>query len=94
MMTNLEMSGEKLDVKLMKSNLEASNYAAMAFSCDRKMGKDLVFACNPSWENLGSKEVRVYVNTESYTPSEFLYENDGIAQNQKVYYYPPEPPKT
>jgi len=76
MMTSLKISGEKLDAKLMKSNIEGSNFVAMAFSDDQMMGKDLVFACSPSW--MEQEAVKPFWNKEGKTPSELLNENDYI----------------
>ena len=82
MMTSLKMSGEKLGVKLMKSNIEEPNFVAMAFSDDQKMGKDLVFACSPSWMiNRMIKSVNAFWNKEGTSDSELLNENDDIIQN-------------
>ena len=85
-MTSLEMSGEKLDAKLMKSNIEESNFVAMAFSADQKMGKDLVFACSPSWMNVEDEMVNAFWNKEGTTPSELLNENDYLIPKSDVSY--------
>ena len=49
MIVSLKLSKENTDVEVTHTNLERSNYVAMAFSDDKNMGKDLVFACSPSW---------------------------------------------
>ena len=51
MIVSLKLSKENTDVEITHTNLERSNYVAMAFSDDKNMGKDLVFACSPSWSS-------------------------------------------
>ena len=82
MMTSLKMSGENLDATLMKSNIGQSHFVAMAFSDDQKMGKDLVFACSPSWMS-ESPTVYAFLNKEGTTPSELLNRNDRMNIIQK-----------
>ena len=53
----------------MHTNIEKSNYVAMAFSDDKNMGKDLVFACNPSWI---PPRCGVYWNKEGKKKNEIL----------------------
>merc|ERR1712212_373349 len=48
MMASLKLTKENTDVEITKKDPNTS-YVAMAFSDDRSMGKDLVFACSPSW---------------------------------------------
>ena len=51
MITILKPSKGEVHVQLMKTNIEESNYLAMAFSDDKHMGKDVAFVCSPSWES-------------------------------------------
>ena len=62
-------TGDKVLVQLMKSKLEESNYVAMAFSDDRNMGDDAVFACSRAWtimdnDNNTWNQIHVFLNEE------------------------------
>lgn len=60
MITSLKHVKGEVHVELMKTNLEESNYVAMAFSEDEYMGKDVAFVCSPSWES--EPKVNVFWN--------------------------------
>jgi len=80
MMASLKLSKENTDVELMNTNIERSNYVAMAFSDDKKHGKDLVFACSPSWT---TSECGVFWNKEGYE-NEQLTDKTELIENLRV----------
>ena len=80
-MTSLKISGENIDVKLMHLQYITKDYAAMAFSDDQKMGKDLVFACS---SGTGFWEVYAFWNPMNHTPPELL--NKELFKNPSGYY--------
>ena len=79
--TSLKISRENIDVKLMHVPSTTKGYAAMAFSDDQKMGKDLVFACS---SGTGFWEVYAFWNPMDHTPSELL--NEKIFKRPSGYY--------
>ena len=84
MMTSLKMSGDKVDVELIKSTSDKSDYVAMAFSDDDKMGKDLVFACNYYWT--GNVDVNMFWNEGRSQPLKLENErNDTIRSATSKY---------
>ena len=80
MMASLKLSKENTDVEIMYMNIERSNYVAMAFSDDKNHGKDLVFACSPSW---ATSVCGVYWNKEGYE-NEKLTDKKKLIENLRV----------
>ena len=81
MVTTVKYTEEQVDVELTHTNLGESNYVAMAFSDDAKMGKDLVFACNYLWDFLSLfTGIKVFWNpgNPGTTPSERQPDQDRI----------------
>ena len=82
MMTSLKITGDKVDVQLVKSVSDWEEYVAMAFSDDNKMGKDLVFACSYSWMRASS--LGIYVNmlwNEGRSQPSMLQEERKVIRN-------------
>ena len=82
MMASLKLTKENTDVEITKNDPKRS-YVAMAFSDDRLMGKDLVFACSPSWspENV----INVFWNKEGQA-NEKLNDKKDLPKNPSVIY--------
>ena len=81
MLVSYKIANEKIDIEVLKQQLEGSDYVAMAFSEDRNMGDDLAFVCSPSWNSASG--VKVFWNQRSHN-SKFLEDNGNIAQNPSI----------
>ena len=88
MMASLKLSKENTDVEITKSSIEKSEYIAMAFSDDKMMGKDLVFACSPSWDQ--DDRCGVFWNKEGYKNEKLndkkeLIEKLSVSEKDSLY---------
>ena len=83
MMASLKLTKENTDVEITENDPKRS-YVAIAFSDDRSMGKDLVFACSPSWspENV----INVFWNKEGKKENEKLNDKKELPQTPSVSY--------
>jgi len=90
LMTHLKMTGDIVDVRItemqpmfIESNIE-SDYIAMAFSDDNKMGKDLVFACNLGWAKKDDIKVNMFWNEGKSQPSKLQNERNYTIRSSHI----------